>query len=211
MASHRKIGKKSRKIGKWPRNPIVEPFFLFFGYFSLFSGGRPFSIFFLFFHRFRAGGPKPTFCSWPVGSQVSPVIGDIRERDSGECRGPSPELWWMWEGYRWGGVKQGRFVIWRFPLVCIGADSWEVDLDSSFSIFGVRRFTEWPGPLHWIAFPVEILTKRLIHWIPPPFSLKTPFFSLKSASSDPLTKNRLLAVFERNFRREEHKLSLASA
>ena len=75
-----------------------------------------------------------------------------------------------------------------------GADFWEVDLDSNFSNFGVRRFTEWLGPLHWIAFPVEILTKRLIHWIPPPFSLKTPFFSLKSASSDPLPKNRLLAV-----------------
>ena len=70
--------------------------------------------------------------------------------------------------------------------VQLGADFREVDLDSNFSIFGVRRFTEWPGPLHWIAFPVEILTKRLIHWIPAPFSLKTPFFSLKSASSDPL-------------------------
>ena len=73
----------------------------------------------------------------------------------------------------------------------VGADFWEVDLDSNFSLFRVRRFTEWPGPLHWIAFPVEILTKPLIHWIPPPFSLKTPFFSLKSASSDPLPKNRL--------------------
>ena len=29
----------------------------------------------------------------------------------------------------------------------IGADFWEVDLDSNFSIFGVRQFTEWPGPL----------------------------------------------------------------
>ena len=55
-------------------------------------------------------------------------------------------------------------------------DFWEVDLDSNFLVFRVRRFTEWPGPLHWIAFPVEILTKPLIHWIPPPFSLKTPFF-----------------------------------
>ena len=69
-----------------------------------------------------------------------------------------------------------------------------MDLDSNFSIFGVRRFTEWPGPLHWIAFPVEILTKPLIHWIPPPFSLKTLFFNDKSASSDPLPKNRLLSV-----------------
>ena len=30
----------------------------------------------------------------------------------------------------------------------LGADFWEVDLDSNFSIFGVRRFSEWPGPLH---------------------------------------------------------------
>ena len=30
----------------------------------------------------------------------------------------------------------------------LGAHFWEVDLDSDFSIFGVRRFTEWPGPLH---------------------------------------------------------------
>ena len=28
------------------------------------------------------------------------------------------------------------------------ADFWEVDLDRNFSIFGVRRFTEWPRPLH---------------------------------------------------------------
>ena len=30
----------------------------------------------------------------------------------------------------------------------LGSDFGEVDLDSNFSIFGVRRFTEWPGPLH---------------------------------------------------------------
>ena len=88
-------------------------------------------------------------------------------------------------------------LLWLAEEPKIGADFWEVDLDSSFSIFGVRRFTEWPGPLHWIAFPVEILTKPLIHWIPPPFSLKTPSFSLKSASSDPLPKNRLLKNWRR--------------
>ena len=71
--------------------------------------------------------------------------------------------WFLWE------IQNCRD--WNFQ-----ADFWEVDLDSNFSIFRVRRFTEWPGPLHWIAFPVEILTKPLIHWIPPPFSLKTPFF-----------------------------------
>ena len=30
----------------------------------------------------------------------------------------------------------------------LGADFWEVDLDSNFLIFRVRRFSEWPGPLH---------------------------------------------------------------
>ena len=34
------------------------------------------------------------------------------------------------------------------PLLILGADFWEVDLDSNFSNFGVRRFTEWLGPLH---------------------------------------------------------------
>ena len=64
---------------------------------------------------------------------------------------------------------------WRFPS--LGADFREVDLDSNFSVFRVRRFTEWPGPLHWLAFPVEILTRPLIHWIPPPpFHWKPLFF-----------------------------------
>ena len=49
--------------------------------------------------------------------------------------------------------------------------------DSNFSVFRVRRFTEWPRPLHRTAFRVEILTKPLIHWMPPPVSLKNPFFS----------------------------------
>ena len=59
------------------------------------------------------------------------------------------------------------------------------------SIFRVRRFSEWPEPLHWIAFAVEILTKPLIHWIASPLFTENPFFSLKSASSHPLPKNRL--------------------
>ena len=102
----------------------------------------------------------------------------------------------------WSGGSQTNHFICLFVVqperrcstrlqLSIGADFWEVDLDSNFSIFGVRRFTEWPGPLHWIAFPVEILTKPPFHWIPPPFSLKSPFSSLKSASSDPLPKNWL--------------------
>ena len=28
------------------------------------------------------------------------------------------------------------------------ADFWEGDEESNFSIFRVRRFSEWPGPLH---------------------------------------------------------------
>ena len=63
--------------------------------------------------------------------------------------------------------------------------------DSNFSIFRGRRFTAWPGPLHWIAFPVEILTKPSFTEMPPPFSLKKPFFWLRSASSHPLPQNRL--------------------
>ena len=77
----------------------------------------------------------------------------------------------------------------------IAADFREGDEDSNFnfSIFRVRRFSEWPEPLHWIAIPVELLTKALIHWIAsPPFSLKKTFFSLKSAALHPLPKNRLL-------------------
>ena len=35
-----------------------------------------------------------------------------------------------------------------FARVRIGADFWEVDLDSNFLIFRARRFSEWPGPLH---------------------------------------------------------------
>ena len=30
----------------------------------------------------------------------------------------------------------------------VGADFWEEDEDSNFSVFRVQRFTEWPGPLH---------------------------------------------------------------
>ena len=56
------------------------------------------------------------------------------------------------------------------------------------SNFSVRRFSEWPEPLHWIAFPVEILTKPLIHWIASPFSLKNPFFHWKLLRCIPFPK-----------------------
>ena len=64
-----------------------------------------------------------------------------------------------------------------------------MDLDGSFSIFGVRRFTEWPGPLHWIAFPVEILTKRLIHWIASPLFTENTFFTEKCFVASPSQKS----------------------
>ena len=68
------------------------------------------------------------------------------------------------------------------------ADFREEDEDRNFSACRVRRFSEWPEPLHWIAFPVEILTKPLIHWIAAPLFIENPFFSLKSASSHPLPR-----------------------
>ena len=66
---------------------------------------------------------------------------------------------------------------WKFQARIVRDDFWEGDEDSSFSAFRVRRFTESPGPLHWIAFPVEILTKLLIHWIASPLFTEKPFFS----------------------------------
>ena len=82
----------------------------------------------------------------------------------------------------------------RFELHCpqIRADFREGDEDSNFSVFRVRRFTEWPEPLHRIAFPVQILTKALIHWIASPLFTENPFFSLKSASSHPLQSKSAL-------------------
>ena len=64
----------------------------------------------------------------------------------------------------WGGISHwaAKFQPW------IRADLREGGEDSNFSVFRVRRFTEWPGALHWIAFPVEILTKPLIHWVASP-------------------------------------------
>ena len=77
-----------------------------------------------------------------------------------------------------------------YPLLRHADDFREGDEDSNFSLFRVRRFTESPEPLHWIAFSVEILTKPPIHWIASPQFTENPFFSLKSASSHPLPKNR---------------------
>ena len=64
------------------------------------------------------------------------------------------------------------------------ADFREGDEDSNFSVFRVQQFSEWPK---------LSLLNCLIHWISPLFTEK-PFFSLKSASSHPLSKNRLLPL-----------------
>ena len=67
--------------------------------------------------------------------------------------------------------SQARFT----NLKQIGADFQAGDEDSNFLVFRVRRFTESPEALHWIAFPVEILTKPLIHWIASPLFTENPF------------------------------------
>ena len=74
------------------------------------------------------------------------------------------------------------------PLKILRADFREGDEDSNFSVFRVRRFSEWPEPLHWIAFPVEILTKPLIHWIASPLFNKNPFFHWKVLLRIPFPK-----------------------
>ena len=62
--------------------------------------------------------------------------------------------------------------------------------DSNFSVFRVRRFTEWPEPLHRIAFPVEILTKPLIHWLAsPPFHWQALFFTEMCFVASPSQKS----------------------
>ena len=62
--------------------------------------------------------------------------------------------------------------------LCFSIQSWlrEGDEDSNFWVFRVRQFSEWPGPFHWIAFLVEIVTNPLIHWIASPLSTENPFF-----------------------------------
>ena len=58
-----KIGQNSRKTGKWPENPISEPFFLFFGYFFRIFCGRPFPMFFLVF-PISCGMPAEVRCEF---------------------------------------------------------------------------------------------------------------------------------------------------
>ena len=85
--------------------------------------------------------------------------------------------------------------LWIAARLCfLRADCREGDEDSNFSVFRVQQFIEWPRPLHWNAFPVEVQTKPLIHWMPPPSHWKKTFsFSLKRALSHPLPNWLVLA------------------
>ena len=50
-------------------------------------------------------------------------------------------------------------------------------------------FTESPEPLHWIAFPVEILTKTPPHWIASPLFTEKLFFTEKCFVASPPRKS----------------------
>ena len=50
--------------------------------------------------------------------------------------------------------------------MCDGSEDLGRGWAQKISRFRVRRFTEWPKPLQWIGFPVELVTKALIHWMP---------------------------------------------
>ena len=61
------------------------------------------------------------------------------------------------------GGKRGRVCckgVGEGGGLTLRADLREGEEDSNFSSFRFQRFSEWPEPLHWIAFPVEILTNH---------------------------------------------------
>ena len=65
--------------------------------------------------------------------------------------------------------------------------------DSNFSVFRVRRFSEWPEPLHWIVFPVEnpFQTPHSLNCLPP-FHWKPLFFTEKCFVASPSQKWALI-------------------
>ena len=71
------------------------------------------------------------------------------------------------------------------------ADCREGDEDSNFSVFRAQWFTKRPRPLQWIAFPLEILTQPLVHWMPSPFTGNPFFLFTEKCFVAPLPKNRL--------------------
>ena len=99
----------------------------------------------------------------------------------------NPDFCAIWTNF-WGDRSGLQYVehLGTVSVRGLRADLREGDEDSNFSAFRVWPFSESPEPLHWIAFPVKILTKPPIHWIAFPLFTENPFFSLKSASSHPL-------------------------
>ena len=45
-------------------------------------------------------------------------------------------------------MKAAVVIVALFDSPSVRADFREGDEDSNFSVFGVRQFIEWPGPLH---------------------------------------------------------------
>ena len=106
--------------------------------------------------------------SWLLNKDLPLLIRARKEEGRREHRTKIAKLsprFLEWENY-----YPKRTQTAKMPDVCKFGKSW----------FSGRRFTESPGPLPWIEFPVEILTNP--PWfteLPPPFSLKTPFFHWK--------------------------------
>ena len=121
--------------------------------------------------------------------------GGTRHENAGNCRRASPGVRAQ-ESRTLANFHRNLKEVRRCPRFWVGwqrseirSDFREGEEDSNFSVFRVRRFSEWPEPLHWIAFPVEILTKPLIHWIASPLFTENPFFHWNS--SHPLPKNQV--------------------
>ena len=72
----------------------------------------------------------------------------------GTCLGPLMHLVQSWSVLVCLSVGSGRPLgplerpLERFSQSVVGVDFREGDENSNFSVFRVRRFTEWPGPLH---------------------------------------------------------------
>ena len=73
------------------------------------------------------------------------------------------------------GWKPRKHHFSKFCLAAVGTP--EGLRGNKFSV-RVRQFTEWPGPLHWIAF----------HWMPPPLFNEKPFFHWKVLRYIPFPK-----------------------
>ena len=89
---------------------------------------------------------KPGFGERFVGFPLSGPVRDTPPYRAIPCRDSIAEggiapICLVFIGYRTG--------IAEIPLGSgLRAGFWEGDEDSNFSVFGVRRFSEWPEPLH---------------------------------------------------------------